>query len=60
MNSVVGIAVKDTKTFFRERGTLFWTMAFPIMILLLFTAVFGREIPFNAKMIFADSKKARK
>lgn len=48
MNSIVGIAIKDVKTFFREKGTVFWTIAFPIMILLLFTAIFGREIPFNA------------
>jgi ABC-2 type transport system permease protein len=50
MNSIIGIAVKDTKTFFRERGTVFWTIAFPVMILLLFTAIFGREIPFNANI----------
>jgi len=50
MNSIVGIAVKDIKTFFREKGTIFWTIAFPVMILLLFTAIFGREIPFNANI----------
>ena len=50
MNSTIGIAVKDIKYFFRERGTLFWTMAFPILIMLLFTAIFGREIPFNANI----------
>ena len=50
MNSIIGIAVKDIKTFFREKGTIFWTIAFPVMILLLFTAIFGREIPFNANL----------
>jgi ABC-2 type transport system permease protein len=50
MNPIIGIAVKDIKTLFRERGTLFWTMAFPVMILLLFTAIFGREVPFNANI----------
>jgi len=50
MNSTIGIAVKDTKYFFREKGTLFWTIAFPILIMLLFTAIFGREIPFNANI----------
>jgi ABC-2 type transport system permease protein len=50
MNSIIGIAVKDTKTFFRERGTVFWTIAFPVLIMLLFTAIFGREIPFNANI----------
>jgi len=50
LNAIIGIAVKDVKTFFRERGTVFWTIAFPVMILLLFSAIFGREIPFNAKI----------
>ncbi len=50
MNSIIGIAVKDIKTFFREKGTIFWTIAFPVMILLLFTAIFGREIPFSANV----------
>jgi ABC-2 type transport system permease protein len=57
MNSIIGIAVKDTKTFFRERGTVFWTIAFPIMILLLFTAIFGREFPFNANIGVVDYQK---
>ncbi|HEY4675242.1 MAG TPA: ABC transporter permease [Candidatus Bathyarchaeia archaeon] len=50
MNPIIGIAVKDIKTLFRERGTIFWTIAFPVMILLLFTAIFGRTIPFNANV----------
>lgn len=50
MNPIIGIAVKDIKTFFRERGTIFWTIAFPVLIMLLFTAIFGREIPFNANI----------
>jgi len=55
MNSIIGIATKDTKTFFRERGTVFWTIAFPVLILLLFSAIFGREIPFNANIGIVDS-----
>lgn len=55
MNPIIGIAVKDTKTFFRERGTIFWTMAFPIMIMLLFTAIFGRNIPFSANIGIIDN-----
>ena len=57
MNSIIGIAVKDIKTFFREKGTVFWTIAFPVMILLLFTAIFGREIPFNATIGVVDYEK---
>lgn len=55
MNSIIGIAVKDIKTFFREKGTIFWTIAFPVMILLLFTAIFGRDIPFNANIGIVDN-----
>lgn len=50
INPIMGIAVKDTKTFFREKGTIFWTIAFPILIMLLFTAIFGRNIPFTANI----------
>lgn len=57
MNSIIGIAVKDIKTFFRERGILFWTIAFPIMILLLFTAIFGRDMPFNANVGVVDNDR---
>jgi ABC-2 type transport system permease protein len=57
LNSVIGIAVKDIKTFFREKETLFWTIAFPVMILLLFTAIFGREVPFTANIGIIDSDK---
>ncbi len=55
MNSIIGIAVKDIKIFFRERGTIFWTIAFPILILLLFTAIFGRSIPFSANIGVVDN-----
>ncbi len=54
MNSILGIAMKDIKTFFRERGTVFWTIAFPVMIMLLFTAIFGRNISFNATVGVVD------
>lgn len=57
MNPIIGIAVKDVKTFFREKGTVFWTIAFPVMILLLFTAIFGRDIPFNATVGVIDYEK---
>lgn len=54
MNPVIGIAVKDIKTFFREKETVFWTIAFPVMILLLFTSIFGRETPFTANIGIVD------
>jgi ABC-2 type transport system permease protein len=50
MNPIIGVAIKDVKTFFREKGTLFWTIAFPVLVLLLFSAIFGREVPFTANI----------
>jgi ABC-2 type transport system permease protein len=50
MNPVIGVAVKDIKTFYREKGTLFWTIAFPVLVMLLFSAIFGREVPFTANI----------
>lgn len=47
--------MKDIKTFFREKETVFWTIAFPVIILLLFTAIFGREVPFTANIGIVDS-----
>lgn len=55
MTPIIGIAVKDIKTFFREKETVFWTIAFPVIILLLFTAIFGREVPFTANIGIVDS-----
>jgi len=57
MNPIIGIAKKDVKTFFREKGTVFWTIAFPVLMLLLFTAIFGREIPLTANIGIVDSDK---
>lgn len=57
MNPLFGMAIKDVKTFFRERGTLFWTIAFPLLMMLLFTAIFGREVPFTADIGIVDLDK---
>ncbi len=39
----------DLKAFFRSRATLFWTLAFPIMLILIFGAIFSGmgEIEFD-------------
>jgi ABC-2 type transport system permease protein len=31
----------DLKTFFRSKATLFWTLAFPVMLILIFGAIFS-------------------
>ncbi|MGB9675925.1 MAG: ABC transporter permease [Candidatus Bathyarchaeales archaeon] len=55
MNPVIGVAVKDIKMFFREKGTIFWTIAFPVLVMLLFSAIFGRETPFTANIGIVDA-----
>ncbi|MEM3700732.1 MAG: ABC transporter permease [Candidatus Bathyarchaeia archaeon] len=50
MNPIIGVAIKDIRTFYREKGTLFWTIAFPVLVMLLFSAIFGREVPFTANI----------
>ena len=39
----------DLKSFFRSRATLFWTLAFPVMLILIFGAIFSGmgEIEFD-------------
>jgi ABC-2 type transport system permease protein len=54
MNPVFGIAIKDIKVFLREKGSLFWTIVFPILILFLYSAIFGREVPFVANIAIVD------
>jgi len=54
MNPVLGIAAKDIKIFLREKGNLFWTLAFPILILFLYSAIFGRDVPFVANVAVVD------
>lgn len=55
MNQVIGVAVKDIRMFFREKGTIFWTIAFPVLVMLLFSAIFGRETPFMANIGLVDA-----
>jgi len=43
MRPCLGIAKKDFLLFVRDRATLFWVLAFPIVMMLLFSTVFGAE-----------------
>ncbi|RLG50787.1 MAG: hypothetical protein DRO00_08215, partial [Thermoproteota archaeon] len=43
MRPCFGIAKKDFLLFVRDRATLFWVLAFPIVMMLLFSTVFGAE-----------------
>jgi ABC-2 type transport system permease protein len=58
MNPIIGIAKKDVKTFYREKGTIFWTIAFPVLVMLLFSAIFGREVPFSASIGIVNQDSA--
>lgn len=59
MNPLLGIAIKDIKAFYRERGTVLWTIAFPLIMMLLFSAIFGREVPFTANIGVVDFDKTK-
>ncbi len=43
MRPWAAIAKKDALLFFRSRSTLFWTLAFPLAMMLLFSAIFGGQ-----------------
>ncbi len=41
MRPETGILKKDVKEFLRSKSTVFWTLAFPIMMMLFFGSIFG-------------------
>lgn len=43
MRALVKMTWMETKLFLREPIAIFFTLAFPVMILLLFSAIFGNE-----------------
>ncbi|HIE23147.1 MAG TPA: ABC transporter permease [Candidatus Korarchaeota archaeon] len=43
MKPSLGIAKKDFLLFIRDRAALFWVIIFPLLMMLLFSAVFGGE-----------------
>ncbi|KPV65250.1 MAG: hypothetical protein AOA65_0285 [Candidatus Bathyarchaeota archaeon BA1] len=49
MNPLLGIAIKDVKTFLREKEALFWTIALPFLMMLLFTAFSEERHPLQPK-----------
>ncbi|RLG69108.1 hypothetical protein DRN93_01000 [archaeon] len=42
-NEIWGILIKDLKSFLREKEVLFWYVAFPLMLMFLYSAIFGGE-----------------
>jgi ABC-2 type transport system permease protein len=41
MNALAGLTVANLKSFIRDRAALFWTIAFPIIFVVLFGTLFG-------------------
>ena len=38
---IVSDFITSLKTFWRSKGTMFWTIAFPILLILIFGAIFS-------------------
>ncbi len=55
MRATWGVIKKDLKSFFRSKTTLFWTIAFPIIIMLLFSVTFSSEVSFTVVVVNQDS-----
>ncbi len=41
LDKILASFISDLKTFYRSKGTLFWTLAFPVMLILIFGAIFS-------------------
>jgi|Deesub1362B_J571_1020462.scaffolds.fasta_scaffold00005_88 ABC-2 type transport system permease protein len=54
MNKIVSIAIKDFKLLIRNRSALFWNIMFPLLIMLLFVAIFGRQTPITINVGIID------
>ena len=43
MRALVQLTLANTREFTRDRAALFWTFAFPLLFILIFGLVFGRD-----------------
>jgi len=59
MRRIIAIAVKDIKIMLRTREALFWNIAFPIMMMLLFTAIFERGTQYNIEIGIIDQDQTQ-
>jgi ABC-2 type transport system permease protein len=53
MHALLALAVKDLRLLFRNRGSLFFTLVWPLLIALLFGAIFSGEGGGSARMRIA-------
>jgi len=50
MNKVLAITVKDLKNYFRSKETLFYTIAFPLLFMLIFGFIYSGSEGFSYRM----------
>ena len=56
LNPALEVARKDLLSFMRSKSTLFWTLAFPLLMMLLFSSMFGgRGAMFTIAVVDRDS-----
>jgi ABC-2 type transport system permease protein len=55
MRSRILVALKgEVKTFYRNKSTMFWTIAFPVLLILLFGAIFSGGVTGDVEMSVQD------
>jgi len=57
MNLIIHMAKKDLISFFRSKSTVFWTLAFPLMMMFLFSSMFGGSVTYKIAYVNNDSGK---
>lgn len=56
LSPAIEVARKDLLSFFRSKSFLFWTLAFPLLMMLLFSSMFGgRGVMFHVAVVNEDS-----
>jgi ABC-2 type transport system permease protein len=55
MRGLLPLTLANVKSFYRNRAALFWTLAFPVIFIVLFGSIFsGRDIRFNVGWVDQD------
>ncbi|MDK2383801.1 MAG: ABC transporter permease [Candidatus Korarchaeota archaeon] len=61
LNPTIEVARKDMLSFFRSKSTLFWTLTFPLLMMLLFSSMFGgRGAMFTIAVVDQDGGNVSK
>lgn len=54
MNALLGLTIANLKSFVRDRAALFWTVAFPVIFMVLFGTLFGGGGSANYRVGWVD------